>query len=332
MGLFKRVVVIACLITSIRLYADDPPSCYIVSNAENSSYNGTYLLLNRTCDNRPLYAMAVGSDSIFLGNKGCTTKWALALNDITYECPTYTIDSDGDLPPSSGYYQGSIGANPGGVTPSNLVITNGDGSLPVELSAFSACEENGVVVISWTTQSEIDHLGFILQRAIKADEDANWQTVASYKTNSHLKASGDSRNAKTYELRDKTVENETVYYYRLKSVNIDGSVEYSYAISVETSVAAPVEFALHHAFPNPFNPETTLTFDLARACNVSLIVSDITGKQIRALLYNYMSEGNHTVKWDGLDHQGNRAVSGVYFITLETNMGHRFTEKVLMLK
>jgi len=68
------------------------------------------------------------------------------------------------------------------------------------------------------------------------------------------------------------------------------------------------------AHPNPFNPKTTLSFDLPRAAEVSLAVYDLQGQRVRSLLESIQyPAGQHQMQWDGRDDRGQAAVSGTYF-------------------
>jgi len=87
---------------------------------------------------------------------------------------------------------------------------------------------------------------------------------------------------------------------------------------VETPQTA-FAFALHGAAPNPFNPLTTIAFDLPRAEPVSLRVYDTAGRLVRTLLAgNGGKAGRNEVVWNGRDDHGKQAASGVYLYQLET--------------
>ena len=65
--------------------------------------------------------------------------------------------------------------------------------------------------------------------------------------------------------------------------------------------------------PNPFNPRTTLKFEMARAGRVELGVYDLQGRRVRVLVSDILPAGHHEVMWDGLDNQGRILSSGLYF-------------------
>ena len=87
--------------------------------------------------------------------------------------------------------------------------------------------------------------------------------------------------------------------------------------AVETSAdGLPERFALHQGWPNPFNSRTHLRFDLPRPARAELRVYDLRGALVRTLVAADLEAGTHAVYWNGLDHRGNRAASGVYFVEM----------------
>ncbi len=100
----------------------------------------------------------------------------------------------------------------------------------------------------------------------------------------------------------------------------------------EGSDAAPAGFALKGAAPNPFNPMTTISFDLPRSERVSLDIFDITGRRVRSLIRGETLEaGSRAVIWNGRDESGRQAATGVYFYRLRAG---EFTDtgRMLMIK
>jgi hypothetical protein len=82
----------------------------------------------------------------------------------------------------------------------------------------------------------------------------------------------------------------------------------------------PTRYALHQNVPNPFNPMTTIRYSLPEASDVSLVVYDAAGHRVRTLVGGSMPPGNHEVPWDGVDDDGVRVASGVYFYRLEAGV------------
>jgi hypothetical protein len=93
----------------------------------------------------------------------------------------------------------------------------------------------------------------------------------------------------------------------------------------------PRQNALYQNFPNPFNPVTTITYDLAGTEDVKLAVFNIRGQRVRELVNEAQPAGQHRAEWDGKDRNGQRVASGVYFYRLEAGSYTR-TFKMVLLK
>ncbi|MBU8923489.1 MAG: T9SS type A sorting domain-containing protein [Bacteroidales bacterium] len=79
----------------------------------------------------------------------------------------------------------------------------------------------------------------------------------------------------------------------------------------------PGSIARASNYPNPFNPATTINYDLKTALPVTLAVYNVAGQKIRQLITGEMQNGYNTVQWDGTDDRGNQISSGVYFYRLK---------------
>ena len=98
-----------------------------------------------------------------------------------------------------------------------------------------------------------------------------------------------------------------------------------------TTLIAPTTFALHPNVPNPFNPETTIRFELPHAVEVKLEVFDILGQKVRTLVSGHMESGTHAAIWDGQNETGAQVGNGVYLYRIQAN---EFTQmrRMLLLK
>jgi hypothetical protein len=95
--------------------------------------------------------------------------------------------------------------------------------------------------------------------------------------------------------------------------------------------AVPERFALHNAVPNPFNPQTTLSFSLPEASHVQLAVYDVSGRLITTLLDEDRGAGVHEVVWDGRDDLQQHLSSGVYFYRIQAGSFVE-TKRMVLLK
>ncbi len=101
------------------------------------------------------------------------------------------------------------------------------------------------------------------------------------------------------------------------------------------SATIPENFQLHPNFPNPFNPTTTIHFDVPAVSTgkikVQLKVYDILGREVRTLIDEEMEPGSYSVQWDGRNNNGTRVSSGVYLYRMKSN-GFISTRKMVLLK
>jgi len=79
----------------------------------------------------------------------------------------------------------------------------------------------------------------------------------------------------------------------------------------------PESFVLHQNFPNPFNPETIINYQLPEKVHVNISVFNLRGQRVRILENREREAGYHTVRWDGCDELGNKVVSGIYLYRIQ---------------
>ncbi len=84
-------------------------------------------------------------------------------------------------------------------------------------------------------------------------------------------------------------------------------------------------------YPNPFNPETLISFELSSAARVNLRVYDLKGRLVKVLADEEMSLGEHRVSWNGTDQQGNAVASGVYCYSLQAG-NLIFNRRMVLIK
>jgi hypothetical protein len=76
---------------------------------------------------------------------------------------------------------------------------------------------------------------------------------------------------------------------------------------------APTSFKLLPNYPNPFNPSTTIVYEIAVMSDVTVRIFDLKGSLIKELLHEAQTQGRHQVSWDGTDNTRAQVSSGVYF-------------------
>lgn len=181
--------------------------------------------------------------------------------------------------------------------------------IPVELSSFNATVAKNIVSLKWQTATETNNKGFEIQKRVGQD----------FETLGFVAGKGSTTELSNYSFT--VTENKVgTYYYRLKQIDFDGSVNYSKEIEV---IVQPSEFALSQNYPNPFNPSTTINYQLAQKAKVELRVYDMIGKEIASLVNEVQDAGYYKVQLDA-----NNLASGVYFYRIKAG---KFTETKRMI-
>ncbi len=93
----------------------------------------------------------------------------------------------------------------------------------------------------------------------------------------------------------------------------------------------PIELRVFNNYPNPFNPETTISYLLPTESRVKLSIYNLAGQEITILLDEKQRSGEHAVKWDGKNHSGLTVASGVYFYRISTGIS-AVSRKMLLIK
>ncbi|NKB69545.1 MAG: T9SS type A sorting domain-containing protein [Candidatus Latescibacteria bacterium] len=92
----------------------------------------------------------------------------------------------------------------------------------------------------------------------------------------------------------------------------------------------PVDFALGSNYPNPFNPLTTIAYQVPRRASVTLEIYSLLGQRVRRLVDQVQLSGHHTVTWNGTDDSGRSVASGVYLYRLRSGHYERTRTMVLV--
>jgi hypothetical protein len=105
----------------------------------------------------------------------------------------------------------------------------------------------------------------------------------------------------------------------------------AYALVKLVAQTLPQKFALHDAYPNPFNPETAIEFDLPNDAPVKIKIYDLWGREVRTLVDEQKPAGYHKVIWDGRNAQGYFVTSGVYLYRMKA-ANFAQTKRILLMK
>ncbi|MFC1726444.1 fibronectin type III domain-containing protein [candidate division KSB1 bacterium] len=143
-----------------------------------------------------------------------------------------------------------------------------------------------------------------------------------------------------YEL-ETNLENDQKYWWKVKA--FDGifksdwsevftfTVDTSVTVGIEEETTVPVVFKLYNNYPNPFNPYTTIKFDLPSYSGVTLKVYNILGQEIKTLVSEKMTAGSYKIIWNGRNNYGMQVSSGVYFYRIIAGQ-YIQTKKMVFLK
>jgi len=100
---------------------------------------------------------------------------------------------------------------------------------------------------------------------------------------------------------------------------------------ISVTVDAPKEFHLYDNYPNPFNPSTTIAFELPKQSRVKVIIYDILGRMVKQLADETKQAGYVEYVWDGRNDHGSTVSSGLYFCRVSTENWHG-VKKLVMAK
>jgi len=211
---------------------------------------------------------------------------------------------------------GGVFATAGGLSSPCIARFSDHGNtiLPIQLASFTGQYAENVVRLHWLTLSEINDYGFYVQRRHAAD--STWVVLPG----SFVPGHGTTNQPHEYALTDRP-SGEGLWQYRLKQVDLDGSVHFTDPIAVDVTTGvdgtASSCFVLEQNYPNPFNPATNIRFAVPVGASrlVSLRLFDVLGREVATLVHAEMGPGAHEVVLDGSSLAG-----GTYFYRLDAGI------------
>jgi hypothetical protein len=232
--------------------------------------------------------------------------WMLAAGDLNNDGNVDVFSAAADVN-GIGYH---LGNGSGGISASTYLVTGG---YPLAIDAGDIDGDGDLELVSsnynggtWTMWENVGGT-FINQRTLAASSAGSCATLHDRDNDGDLDITGID------EIDD------WVYLYENDPP----------PTQVPSPEAAAVTMSQNH--PNPFNPSTTIGFELARAGSVTISVYDATGAFVATIANDRYPAGPHDARWNGTDANGTRVASGLYFYRLVSN-GVELTRKMTLLK
>lgn len=166
---------------------------------------------------------------------------------------------------------------------------------PVELALFTASLVEGRVVLYWRTESETNNRGFAVERS--TDGQSGWQDIA------FVDGAGTSTSPREYRFTDDdrdALRETRALFYRLRQVDLDGSVEYSASVEVALQLNE-ADWNIEPNYPNPFVHDTDLPVFLPRETHLHVDVFDVSGARVATLCSETVHAGMHYFHFDARD-------------------------------
>lgn len=197
------------------------------------------------------------------------------------------------------------------------ILRTVEAGLPVELTSFTAAVSKSTVTLRWTTATEVNNYGFYIERTEEVSQSANWVETG------FVEGNGNSNSEKIYTYTN-TPEKPGRYFYRLKQVDTDGQFEYSETIHAE--IKTPSNVLLLNNYPNPFNPHTTISYELAGRTTIVIEIYNQLGQKLVTVNEGEKEAGYHKFEFDG-----NNLSGGVYLCRVKSGGSDKMI-KMLLLK
>lgn len=179
-----------------------------------------------------------------------------------------------------------------------------DNIVPVELSAFSVSVAGYSAKLDWTTATETNNNYFSVEVMYPGTE--NFSSIGN------VTGRGNSVEQNNYSYNVE-LNKPGKYLFRLKQNDFDGS--FSYSNVIEAEVSGIKDYQLYQNFPNPFNPQTTISFTIPEDGSVKLLLYSVSGEMIGNIFNGNLKAGKHNINFD-YRSLNNNLPSGVYIYSL----------------
>lgn len=282
--------------------------------AAGGSYSNGYWEINQTNGTNFIYTITLNYDMSMIGTINGESNirlskydgyvWTNYMNNTTLNTneKTFTVS---------------------GITSfSKFALTDFNSPLPVSMLSLNSTLSGNTVKLKWSTAIEINNSGFELQRM-----DANNQNSEFIKIG-FVTGKGSTNTTTNYSFDDKNLQ-AGKYKYRLKQIDFNGNYEY-HNLNGVVEIGVPTKYDLSQNYPNPFNPVTKINFELPYDSKVTMIIYDMTGREIKTLVNEVKQAGYYTQMFDA-----SGISSGTYFYRIIANSNGKdyiATKKMILVK
>ena len=189
-----------------------------------------------------------------------------------------------------------------------------DNTVAVAFAMVSGGWQRGGVTLAWEVSTSAAESRFDVYRSRE-------QAAGYVRINASVLAGDATR------FTDDSIERGATYYYRIEATDRDGTF-LSPVIRVDVPAAG---FTLRQNHPNPFNPSTTIAYEVPQTSRVVINIYDVAGRLVRSLVDRRQPAGAYDIEWDGKNDRGADAGSGIYFYRLRAG-GREVTRKMVLIK
>ena len=283
----------------------------LVGDASNPGPSIRGAAMRTTGGNVYLVATSTGvysTDSL----NGASTVWAL-------EDPM----GMGNVCVNALYMRASDGHVVAGTHGRGIFIGAKDEPVGAALAAFDLSSSDGRVAMNWRVNYGNSDDVFHVWRADGHDQVAGFARI----TDEALASSDDG----SCVFVDDTAMPGRDYTYQVEIIQSSGASWMLASDSITVAGMPAMRIVMHGAHPNPFNPSTTISFELTRADEVDVSIYDISGRKVRTLVRGLLDATRHDVTWDGMNEQGRGVASGTYMYRI-TSATSVVGDKIMLLK
>jgi|ADurb_Cas_02_Slu_FD_contig_123_37174_length_16996_multi_3_in_2_out_0_3 hypothetical protein len=207
-----------------------------------------------------------------------------------------------------------------------------DPPLPVELSTFTASMNitNDAVNLMWVTQTESNMIGYRILRG-------NSDVLAEAEDQNTLIPATNTSQPVSYMYSDTVIQPEQSYYYWLEALDMDGTNTFFGPIAItvpgegEYTPVIPLATGISSLYPNPFNPDLTISYSVKTSLPVKIDIVNMRGQIIQTLVNENKEAGVYRQNWNGTGSDGRLCSSGVYFVRMQAG-GEEYYAKAILLK